>query len=65
MVFLIKRKLTSEDVINERVPSNQRDSSPLDSSDENYIAPVGNKCVRLLSSIVMIALNKLLFCNSC
>jgi len=51
MYILIKRKTTSEDVINERVLS--MDSSPLDvldSSDENNIASVDNKRARLLSS---------------
>ena len=49
---LIKRKPTSEDVINDRVMASMDSSSldVLDSSDENNIASVGNKRARLLSS---------------
>lgn len=47
----MKRKPTSEDVINECVPSMDSSSlDVLDSRDENNIAPVGNKRARSLSS---------------
>ena len=49
--FLIKKKPTSEDVINVRVPSMDSSSlDVLDSSNEDNIAPVANKRARLLPS---------------